>query len=110
MLYVNILVTKKNKLSETEYSYRCFWPLIFRVGGLFYSSGPGEITNILGGAIYYGFTWLQRCSRKLWQTYRQEMKWLIELCGFEIVDIYKDYAWDKADEKPGNCIWVLKKK
>ena len=26
------------------------------------------------------------------QTYRQEMKWLIELCGFEIVDIYKNYA------------------
>lgn len=44
------------------------------------------------------------------QTYRQEMKWLVELCGFEIVDIYKDYVWNKADEKPGNCIWVLKKK
>ena len=44
------------------------------------------------------------------QTYRQEMKWLVELCGFEIVDIYKDYAWNKADEKAGNCNWVLKKK
>ena len=44
------------------------------------------------------------------QTYRQEMKWLVELCGFEIVDIYKDYVWNKADEKAGNCIWVLKKK
>ena len=44
------------------------------------------------------------------QTYRQEMKWLVELCGFEIVDIYKDYVWNKAYEKAGNCIWVLKKK
>ena len=44
------------------------------------------------------------------QTYRQEMKWLVELCGFEVVDIYKDYVWNKADEKAGNCIWVLKKK
>ncbi len=24
LVYVNILVTKKNKLSETEYSYNCF--------------------------------------------------------------------------------------
>ena len=24
LVYVNILVTKKNKLSETEYSYSCF--------------------------------------------------------------------------------------
>lgn len=29
--------------------------------------------------------------------YRQEMKWLVELCGFEIVDIYKDYVWNNAD-------------
>lgn len=44
------------------------------------------------------------------QTYRQEMKWLVELCGFEILDIYRDYKGNKADETPGNCIWLLRKK
>lgn len=45
------------------------------------------------------------------QTYRQEMKWLIELCGFELVDIYGDYKWTKADENiSGNLIWVMRKK
>ena len=44
------------------------------------------------------------------QTYRQEMKWLAELCGFEVVDIYKDYRWNKADEHATPCIWILKKK
>ena len=45
------------------------------------------------------------------QTYRQEMKWLMELCGFELVDVYKDYKWTKADEKsPCNLIWVMRKK
>lgn len=44
------------------------------------------------------------------QTYRQEMKWLVELCGFEIIDIYKDYVWNRADEEASPCIWILKKK
>ena len=44
------------------------------------------------------------------QTYRQEMKWLIELCGFDILDIYKDFKGKKADNNPGNCIWLLRKK
>ena len=45
------------------------------------------------------------------QTYRQEMKWLIELCGFELVDVYSDYKWTKADENiAGNLIWVMRKK
>ncbi len=45
------------------------------------------------------------------QTYRQEMKWLIELCGFELVDVYGDYKWTKADEHIShNLIWVMRKK
>ncbi len=44
------------------------------------------------------------------QTYRQEMKWLVELCGFEILDIFRDYRGNKADETPANCIWLLRKK
>ena len=44
------------------------------------------------------------------QTYRQEMKWLTELCGFEVLEIFKDYKGKKADETPGNCIWLLSKK
>ena len=44
------------------------------------------------------------------QTYRQEMKWLIELCGFEIVDIYTGYQFRKADElTPSDLVWVLRK-
>lgn len=46
------------------------------------------------------------------QTYRQEMKWLIELCGFELVDLYTDYMGEKATDEAiiKNLIWVLKKK
>lgn len=52
------------------------------------------------------------------QTYRYEMKWLIELCGFELLDIYRGYHGDKEDLKDassakkynGNLIWILRKK
>lgn len=44
------------------------------------------------------------------QTYRQEMKWLAELCGFEVLEIFRDYKGTKADESAGGCIWVLRKK
>ena len=44
------------------------------------------------------------------QTYRQEFRWLAELCGFEIVALYKDYRWTQADEQASPLIWVLKKK
>ena len=44
------------------------------------------------------------------QTYRQEFRWLAELCGFEVVDLYKDYRWTPADGQPSPLIWVLKKK
>lgn len=41
------------------------------------------------------------------QTYMQEMQYLFELCGFEVVDLYNDYR--KSPTK-GNCIWVVRKK
>lgn len=45
------------------------------------------------------------------QTYRQEMKWLIELCGFELIDVYADYKWISAGEAPTHdLIWVMHKK
>lgn len=45
------------------------------------------------------------------QTYRQEMKWLIELCGFELVDLYSGYRSKKADDlTPSDLVWVLRKK
>lgn len=44
------------------------------------------------------------------QSYRQEIKWLIELCGFELVEVYQDYNWEKAGEYAAhNVIWVLRK-
>ncbi len=56
MLYVNIPVTKKNKLSETSY----FWIVVFdhlSFGQVvfFYSSGPGEATKLLKGVRRYDY-------------------------------------------------------
>ncbi len=52
------------------------------------------------------------------QTYRSEIYLLAELCGFEIVDIYRGYDGDKEDlnditsafKYQSNLIWILKKK
>ncbi len=45
------------------------------------------------------------------QTYRQEMIWLAELCGFEVVELYDGYHWNKAGNFPvKNLIWILRKK
>lgn len=42
------------------------------------------------------------------QTYKQELMYLIELCGFEVVEIYGDYY--KSTEDTGRYVWVLRKK
>jgi len=39
-------------------------------------------------------------------TYRQEMEYLLELCGFEILSVYNSYRRDEARD---NFIWVVKK-
>lgn len=52
------------------------------------------------------------------QTYRSEVFLLAELCGFEVLDIYRGYKGDKEDiSDPStaakyreNLIWILKKK
>lgn len=52
------------------------------------------------------------------QTYRSEIFLLAELCGFEILDIYRGYKGDKEDlndpmsacKYRSNLIWILKKK
>lgn len=52
------------------------------------------------------------------QTYRSEIFLLAELCGFEVVDIYRGYNGDKEDLNDpstaalyrSNLIWILKKK
>lgn len=45
------------------------------------------------------------------QTYRQEMYWLAELCGFAVQEVYSDYHWEKVGSGIAkNLIWVLKKK
>ena len=51
------------------------------------------------------------------QTYRSEMFLLADLCGFEVVDIYRGYKGDKEDlndpssaaKYRSNLIWILKK-
>jgi SAM-dependent methyltransferase len=40
-------------------------------------------------------------------TYRQEMEYLFELCGYEIVGVYDNYCYDEAR---GMLIWVVRKK
>lgn len=41
------------------------------------------------------------------QTYKQEMRYLIELCGFEVVEIYGNYH--KSTDDTGNYVWILRK-
>lgn len=58
--------------------------------------------NVIGERIH---------SLTMRQTYRQEMMWLIELCGFEVVDLFDNYEGKKAgDRVVKNLIWVLRKK
>lgn len=55
---------------------------------------------------------------KMRQTYRWEMFLLAELCGFEVVDIYRGYKGDKEDlndpmsaaKYQSNLIWILRKR
>ena len=42
------------------------------------------------------------------QTYSQELKYLLELCGFEVLARYGDYYRSEADT--GRYVWVLRKK
>jgi len=44
---------------------------------------------------------------KMRQSYRQELKYLIDLCGFEIVKIYGDYHF--SEEVSGAYAWLLRK-
>jgi len=39
-------------------------------------------------------------------TYRQEMEYLLELCGYEVIAVYNNYRFDKAKD---NFIWVVKR-
>lgn len=39
-------------------------------------------------------------------TYRQEMEYLLELCGYEVMGVYNNYCRDAARD---NFIWVVKK-
>ncbi len=39
-------------------------------------------------------------------TYRQEMAYLFELCGFRILDVFQNYRFEKAKD---NLIWVVEK-
>ena len=42
------------------------------------------------------------------QTYKQEMLYLLELCGWEVMDIFGDYHGSREDT--GRYVWLLKKK
>ena len=44
---------------------------------------------------------------KMRQTYRQELLYLFELCGLEVVDCFGDYRGSRKDT--GRYVWVLRK-
>ena len=44
---------------------------------------------------------------KMRQTYKQEMLYLVELCGFEVVTTYGNYH--KTTSETGHYIWILRK-
>ncbi|MDO5400686.1 MAG: class I SAM-dependent methyltransferase [Eubacteriales bacterium] len=44
---------------------------------------------------------------KMRQTYKQEMLYLIELCGFEVAEVYGNYHWSR--EETGRYVWLLRK-
>ena len=46
---------------------------------------------------------------KMRQTYRQEMKYLLELCGYEIVNVYGGYRGESAEGSARNVIWCVRK-
>lgn len=46
---------------------------------------------------------------KMRQTYRQEMKYLLELCGYEVADIYGGYRGESAEGPTRNVIWCVRK-
>jgi len=43
---------------------------------------------------------------KLNYSYRQEMEYLLELCGYKAIGVYNDYYYSAAVD---NFIWVLSK-
>ena len=45
---------------------------------------------------------------KMRQTYKQELIYLAELCGYEVLHIYGDYYKNEIDT--GRYVWILKKK
>ncbi len=47
---------------------------------------------------------------KMRQTYRQEMKYLLELTGYEIVHIYGGYHKESGNGSAKNVIWCVRKK
>ena len=47
---------------------------------------------------------------KMRQTYRQEMKYLLELTGYEIVNVYGGYYKESGDASAKNVIWCVRKK
>lgn len=46
----------------------------------------------------------------MWQTYRQERASLLELTGYEIVNIYGRYHNESLDASAKNVIWCVRKK
>ena len=44
---------------------------------------------------------------KMRQTYRQEIKYLLELTGYEIVNVYGGYHKESEDVCAANVIWCV---
>lgn len=108
---------KQMQTSDTDYAFR-----------LAYINSQGKQEKIYNAISYDPFTQIMRGNwkfetldengnvteervrpLKMRQTYRQEMKYLLELTGFEIVNVYGGYDREAADHASGNVIWCVKK-
>lgn len=104
------------KTSENDYSLRIEY--INRQGQkerVYNAVSYDPETQVMGGSWKFvtldenGSPIAQRIRPlKMRQTYKQEMLYLIELCGFEVVDVYGDYY--KGPSTTGNFVWLLRKK
>ena len=110
------LQAEQMRTSENDYSFRLEYVNAdgFRER-LYNAISYNHITQVMFGN--WKFETLDEfgnviCERirpiKMRQSYKQEMMYLFELCGFEIVQIYGDYHG--STEETGHYIWVVRKK
>lgn len=110
-----ILQAQQMRASDTDYQYR-----------LEYVNRDGRRERIYNAITYDPLTQVMRGNWKfetlgedgsviaerirplaMRQTYKQELRYLAELCGFEVLHIYGDYH--RSERDTGRYVWILRK-